>query len=75
MFWWFERKGQFLQCEVLPVPTGGFELRIVEPDGTELVERFSDSSDLEKRQNAVITEVTSNGWSGPTAGTSRASNL
>jgi hypothetical protein len=47
------------------VPTGGFELRIVEPDGTELVERFSDSSDLEKRQNAVINEVTSNGWSGP----------
>jgi hypothetical protein len=26
-------QGQFLQCEVLPVPTGGFELRIVEPDG------------------------------------------
>ena len=36
VFWWFERKGQFLQCEILPVPTGGFELRLIEPDGTEL---------------------------------------
>ena len=49
----------------LLLPTGGFELRIVEPDGTELVERFSDSSDLEKRQHAVISEVQNAGWSGP----------
>jgi hypothetical protein len=65
VFWWFERKGQFLQCEILPVPTGGFELRLIEPDGTELVERFNDSSDLEKRQHAVIDEVRNAGWNGP----------
>ena len=65
MFWWFERKGQFLQCEVLPVATSGFELRIIEPDGTELVERFSDSSALEKRQDAVMAEVKNAGWNGP----------
>jgi hypothetical protein len=39
------------------LPTGGFELRIVEPDGTEAVDRFSDSSDLVKRPQAVIDEV------------------
>ena len=40
-------------------------LASLEPDGTELVERFTDSSDLEKRQHAVINEVKNNGWSGP----------
>jgi hypothetical protein len=65
VFWWFERKGQFLQCEVLPVSNGGFELRIVDPDGTEVVERFDDSTDLERRQHDVIDEATRDGWSGP----------
>jgi hypothetical protein len=46
VFLWFERKGQFVPCEILQVPTGGFELRFVEPDGTEVVERF-DASWLE----------------------------
>src|SRR5215475_12755587 len=48
----------------LPLPTGGFGLRIVEPDGTEIVERFNDSSDLAKRPQALIHEVKNAGWDG-----------
>jgi len=45
--------------------TGGYELRIVTPDGSERVEHFVDSDDLTKRQHDVIDEVTREGWTGP----------
>ena len=64
MFWWFERGGLYLRCEVVPA-AGGFELRVVEPDGNERVERFSDSSMLEERQRSVIDESIRAGWNGP----------
>jgi hypothetical protein len=44
------------------LPTGGFELRIVEPDGIEVVERFSDAAALAKRSHAVIDEVNNARW-------------
>ena len=65
MFWWFERAGEYLRCEAVPMSAGGFELRLVHPDGTESVERFSDSSDLAARQDQVITDVVHAGWNGP----------
>jgi len=46
------------------LPTGGFELRIVEPDDAAIVERFNDSSDLAKRPQALIHEVKNAGWDG-----------
>ena len=49
----------------LPLPTGGFELRIVEPDDAAIVERFNDSSDLAKRPQALIHEVKNAGRGGP----------
>jgi hypothetical protein len=45
--------------------TGGFELRIISPDGSEQVEHFTDSRELAKRQDDVIDEITQEGWSGP----------
>jgi hypothetical protein len=65
VFWWCERGGRYLRCEAQQMATGGYELRIVSPDGSEKVEHFSDSSDLTKRQSDVIDEITSEGWSGP----------
>jgi len=49
----------------LPLPTGGFEVRIVEPDGAALVERFNDSSNLAKRPDALTDELKNAGWDGP----------
>ena len=65
MFWWFERGGSYLRCEAQPMTTGGYELRIVKPDGSEQVEHFTYSSDLAKRQDVVIDEITRAGWNGP----------
>jgi hypothetical protein len=65
VFWWFERGGQFLRYEVNGVPEGGYVLRVVDPDGAEHAERFTDSSDLSKRQVDFERELVSNGWTGP----------
>ena len=65
MFWWFERGGQFMRYEVSELPEGGYVLRVVDVDGTEHAERFSDSSDLNKRQEDFERELTDKGWNGP----------
>lgn len=64
MFWWFERRGQFLRYEARDLPDG-FELRVTEPDGTERVEHFEDSSDLTARQRAFERSLVAEGWTGP----------
>jgi hypothetical protein len=65
LFWWFEREGKFLRYEVTECAGGGYELRIIDPDGTEHTERFEDSSDLSKRQIDFERELTAKGWTGP----------
>lgn len=65
MFWWFERRGEFLRYEARDLPAGGFELRVINPDGTEHVENFSDSGDLTKRQITFEHDLASDGWTGP----------
>ena len=65
VFVWFEKSGQFLRYEARDLPNGGYELRIIDVDGTERVETFSDSSELNKRQIDFERELTLKGWTGP----------
>jgi len=65
MFWWFERAGEFLRLEVLELAPGKFEMRVIQADGTEVVETFSDARDLAKRQDEVQRAVSQDGWDGP----------
>lgn len=65
MFWWFERRGQFLRYEVRDLPAGGYEMRVVDIDGTERAEHFDDSSELTKRQVDFESELLADGWTGP----------
>jgi len=65
VFWWFEKGGQYLRCESRAAAEGGFEFRVLQPDGTEYVARFDDAEDLEKHRHAVIHDVTQSGWQGP----------
>lgn len=65
MFWWFERNGVFLRCEVVDSPGGGYDLRISDPNGIERVEHFPDSSGLARRQQTVERELAAEGWTGP----------
>ena len=66
MVWFYERQGIFIRCETRDALSGaGFELLIIEPDGTERVERYDDSSALERRQNELQTRLSDDGWQGP----------
>lgn len=64
MFWWFERRGEYLRYEAREVK-GGYELCVIAPDGTERVEHFTDSSELAKRQLEFEHELSEDGWTGP----------
>ena len=65
MFWWFEKTGQYLRYEARTRPEGGYELRVINPDGSERVEVFNNSNGLSRRQEAVERELASDGWNGP----------
>jgi hypothetical protein len=65
MFFWFERAGAYARYEVLQLPNGGFELRVVEADGTEHVEGFKSADEVARRQRSLEATLRENGWSGP----------
>jgi hypothetical protein len=64
VFWWFERDGAFVRCETRD-SGDAYELRITEADGTERVERFSDSLELVDRQIVLEKALKGQGWNGP----------
>ena len=66
MVWFYERHGTFIRCETRDAAAGtGYELVIVQPDGSEAVEQFADSSALERRQQELQTRFSHDGWQGP----------
>jgi hypothetical protein len=65
MVWFYERHGSFIRCETRTAASGGFELVVIQPDGSERVEHFDDSSTLARRQAELENSLTHDGWSGP----------
>jgi hypothetical protein len=65
MLWWFEREGQRTRLEVLHLPAGAYELRLIGADGVEHVEHFPDAADLAKRQQEIQQALVASGWRGP----------
>lgn len=65
MVWFYERQGTFIRCETRIAAAGGFELVVIEPDGSERVEHFEDSSTLSRRQAELENTLTDDGWAGP----------
>jgi hypothetical protein len=67
VIWFYERSGAYLRCETREVETRTdvFELVVLNPDGTETVERFDNSESLLRRQMELETALTHEGWQGP----------
>ena len=63
MFWGFEREGLKVRMEVLQLSAGDYELRIIDVDGVEHIEHFTDTAELAKRQLEIQGELLSKGWS------------
>lgn len=66
MVWFYERQGTFIRCETRETVNGiGFELVIMQPDGSEKVERYDDSASLDRRQQELQSNLATDGWQGP----------
>jgi hypothetical protein len=66
MVWFYERQGSFIRCETRDAANGpGFELVIIQPDGSERVEHYTDSATLTRRQEELQSSLTHDGWTGP----------
>jgi hypothetical protein len=68
MFWWYERCGKFVRIEALELRTGGYELHIRAPDGTEQIERVATYDALQVRYEFVRAQLLDAKWNGPTRG-------
>ncbi|HUR00824.1 MAG TPA: hypothetical protein VM166_15340 [Gemmatimonadaceae bacterium] len=63
MFWFFERGGERLQCEIRPsVNAAGFELEITGPDGEKQLEYADDANALAIRWHELEVDLKVNGW-------------
>jgi hypothetical protein len=62
VLWWFEREGARTTIEVLHLPNGEYELRVVGEDGAEHIEQFANAADLAKRQLALQDLLRAQGW-------------
>jgi hypothetical protein len=62
MLWWFEREALRTTIEVLNHPAGEYELHVVDSDGIEQVEHFTNATDLAKRQQAIQDTLVAQGW-------------
>lgn len=66
MVWFYERQGAFLRFEARTAENGpGFELIVVQPDGSERIEHFDDSTTLSRRQQELESTLAEDGWTGP----------
>ncbi len=63
MIWFFEREHDRLHYEVRHRPDGhAFELVVTYPDGSELIEQFTDADGLVQRSSALRSELFERGW-------------
>jgi hypothetical protein len=64
MFWFYEKDGQRLQCEIRPSShAAGFELEVIAADGTKTIDRADDSNQLALRWHEVQERLKREGWS------------
>jgi hypothetical protein len=66
MIWFYEREGRHLRFEIRAHVEGDrYDLVITDADGMERVERFVDSSLLNRRSRQLELELRGEGWKGP----------
>ena len=65
MIFFFEQGGRYVRCELLPLPEGGSELIVTEPEGGQTVEFLEDSTEVTRRVAELRQSLLSAGWWGP----------
>lgn len=63
MFWFFEKDGERLQCEIRPSShAAGFELEILAADGQKTIEHADDPKQLAVRWLEIEERLKREGW-------------
>jgi hypothetical protein len=65
MIFFFEQQGEYVRCELLPLPGGASELIVTGPHGEQTVEILEDSSEVTRRMSELRQSMLSGGWWGP----------
>jgi hypothetical protein len=65
MIFFFEQNGRYVRCEVLPLPDGGTELVVTQPEGTQTVEVLKGSGEVTRRVAQLRESMLREGWWGP----------
>lgn len=63
MIYFFQKDGQFVQCELYPGRPHVFT--VIEPEGIECTEQYSSAADLQARCDTLRMGLNEQGWSGP----------
>jgi hypothetical protein len=65
MIFFFEQRGQYVRCELLPLPDGSQELIVTPPDGHQTTEILTRSADVPRRIMELRESMAREGWWGP----------
>jgi hypothetical protein len=65
MIFFFEQKGRYVRCEVLPLPDGTSELIVTSPEGDATTEVLTQSADVTRRIMELRETMAREGWWGP----------
>jgi hypothetical protein len=66
MIFFFEKNGEYLRCDIHTAPDGeGYELVLINPDGTETAELHSSADAVFRRWTELQGTLKSEGWWGP----------
>jgi hypothetical protein len=64
VIFFFEQKGRFVRCEVLPLSDGSSELIVTRPEGSQTVEVLN-GADVSRRIAQLSESMVRSGWWGP----------
>jgi hypothetical protein len=64
MIFFFEQRGRFTRCEVLPLPGGASELIVTGPEGN-MTREVVPSSEVTRRVSELREVMVGAGWWGP----------
>ena len=65
MIFFFEQRGQYMRCELLPLANGACELVVTAPEGQQTVEILEGSADVTRRMAELQQSLADDGWWGP----------
>ena len=65
MFYFFQRGGDFVRCEITGDDASGYRITVTQPGGADQTERFRTSEEAHARWLEIQEQLKGDGWWGP----------